>query len=291
MPRTVLNQLKKCYRDIREEGFWYWLHCLLVDAQVWYQSKIFPPPPKGKFPPIWLSHKKPFYGLLAYGGEVTDDTLLFAYSKGIYPFYNERPVEWCSCDPRMVLFLEKMKLKKGLRPLIKSGKYKVTFDTAFEQVVRACGEGEDRDGETWIIPERIAVAVSLHEKGQGHSVEVWNQEGELVGGLFGMDMGRLFISESAFHREPNASKVAVAYLNCHLQHWGFAINDIQWFWEHFRRMGYENIPRKQYLKLLKTVVTDEKQLGKWAVDEGLDVGNWIPSQPGSQLEKKERDDG
>lgn len=223
--------------------------------------------------------------MLAFGGELTPDTLLFAYSKGIYPFYREPPIKWYSCDPRMVLFLEKMKLKKGLRPLIKSGTYTVTFDTAFEEVVRACGEGGDRDEWTWITEERIAVAKELHERGQNHSVEVWNQQGELVGGLFGMDMGRMFLSESAFHRESNAGKVAVAYLNCHLQHWGHVINDIQWFWEHFRRMGYEDIPRKQYLKLLKTVVTEEIRMGKWTVDENLDVGNWIPSQPGSQVRK------
>ncbi len=282
-PRAMVKIWDKFYNRIRSWTWLYKLVCVWVDAQVWYQSKIFPPPPKGTFPPLWLSYKKPFSGLLAYGGELTDESLLLAYSKGIYPFYSEPPVEWFSCDPRMVLFLEKMKLKKGLRPLIQSGKYKVTFDTAFEEVVRACSVGEERDEWTWIIPERIAVAVSLHEKGQGHSVEVWNQKGELVGGLFGMDMGKMFISESAFHLEPNASKVAVAYLNCHLQHWGFVINDIQWFWEHFRRMGYENIPRKQYIKLLKTVITREKRLGKWTVDENLDVGGWIPSQPGSQI--------
>jgi leucyl/phenylalanyl-tRNA--protein transferase len=286
----MLSYLRNAYRDIQKQGFWDWLFSRLVDAQVFYQSKIFPPPPKGKFPPIWLSYKKPFYGLLAYGGEVTDETLLYAYSKGIYPFYSEPPVEWCSCDPRMVLFLEKMKLKKGLRPLIKSGKYTVTFDTAFEEVVRACGEGEEREEDTWIIPERIEVALSLHKKGQCHSIEVWNQQGELAGGLFGMDMGKMFISESAFHREPNASKVAVAYLNCHLQHWGYVLNDIQWFWEHFRRMGYENIPRKQYLGLLKTVITEEKRIGKWTIDENLDVGNWIPSEPGSQVIAPETSD-
>ncbi|WP_372846427.1 leucyl/phenylalanyl-tRNA--protein transferase [Pontiella sp.] len=256
---------------------------IAVEAQVFYQSKLFRPPPYGRFPPIWMGYKKPFYGLLAYGGELTPETLLYAYSKGIYPFYETPPIEWCSCDPRMVLFLEKMKLKKGLRPLIKSGKYKVTFDTAFEQVVRACGTGDDREGCTWIIPERIEVALELHRRGQNHSIEVWNEAGELVGGLFGMDMGKLFISESAFHREPNAGKVAVAYLNCHLQHWGYVLNDIQWFWEHFRRMGYEDIPRKQYLRLIKTLVTEPTRIGTWSVDESLDVGNWIPSQPGSQV--------
>ena len=258
----------------------------LVDTQVLLQSKLFPPPPKGRFPPIWMGYKKPFAGMLAFGGELTADTLLYAYSKGIYPFHRDPPVIWYSCDPRMVLFLEKMKLKKGLRPLIKSGRYTVTFDTAFEEVVRACSKGGDRDEWTWITEERIAVAKELHERGQNHSIEVWNQGGELVGGLFGMDMGKMFLSESAFHRESNAGKVAVAYLNCHLQHWGYVINDIQWFMEYNRRLGYEDIPRKQYLRLLKTVVTDQPRLGKWQVDETLDVGNWIPAQPGSQIRKK-----
>ncbi len=280
----MFGMLKRLYGRLRGRRVLHKVACWLVETQVWYQSKIFPPPPKGKFPPIWMSYKKPHSGLLAYGGDLTDETLLFAYSKGIYPFYSERPIDWFSCDPRMVLFLEKMKLKKGLRPLIKSGKYKVTFDTAFEEVVHACSERE----WTWIVPERIEVALSLHRKGHGHSVEVWNEAGELVGGIFGMDMGRMFLSESAFHREPNASKVAAAYLNCHLQHWGYVINDIQWFWEYYRRMGYEDIPRRQYLKLLKDVVViDNKRLGKWSVDEQLDVGNWIPSQPGSQVVEAE----
>lgn len=277
------NLLKRCCRRIHCVKWLTDIARALIVVQVFCQSKIFPPPPKGRFPPIWLGYKKPFSGMLAIGGEVTPETLLFAYSKGIYPFHREQPVEWYSCDPRMVLFLEKMKLKKGLRPLIKSGKYTVTFDTAFEDVVRACASGGDRDDWTWITEKRISVAKELHDRGQNHSVEVWNRQGELVGGLFGMDMGRMFLSESAFHREPNAGKVAVAYLNCHLQHWGYVINDIQCFWEHFRRLGYEDIPRKQYLKLLETVVTDEKRLGKWTVDTNLDVGSWIPSQPGSQV--------
>lgn len=273
------NLLKRVFQRLRRVRWLYRVFCELVDTQVFLQSKIFPPPPRGNFPPIWLGYRKPFAGLLAFGGELTPETLLFAYSRGIYPFYSEHPIKWHSCDPRMVLFFEKMKLKKGLRPLIRSGKYRVTFDTAFEQVVRACGERE----WTWIIPERIEVALELHRRGQNHSIEVWNGEGELVGGLFGMDMGRMFLSESAFHREPNAGKVAVAYLNCHLQHWGYVINDIQWFWEYYRRMGYEDIPRKQYIRMLRDVVTDTPRLGRWSVDENLDVSGWIPSQPGSQV--------
>lgn len=247
-------------------------------ARVWCQSKILPPPPRGVFPPVWLATKRP-HGLLALGGTLTAETLLAAYAKGIYPFYDKHPVEWLSCNPRMVLFLEKMKLRKGLRPLIKSNRYGVTFDTAFEEVVRSCSDRE----WTWLVPERIDVALELHRRGQAHSVEVWNHEGRLVGGLFGVDMGRLFVSESAFSREKGAMRVAFTYLNCHLQHWGFLLNDVLAFEEHFRRLGYEEIPRKEYIKMLPSLVTAERRLGKWVVDRRLNVGGWIPSRPGSQL--------
>jgi len=177
------------------------------------------------------------------------------------------------------LFLEKMKLKKGLRPLIQSRRYSVTFDTAFEDVVKQCSNRE----WTWLVPERVEVALSLHKRGVAHSVEVWNEAGDLVGGLFGVDMGRMFISESAFSTENNTMKVACAYLNCHLQHWGFILNDVQAYGEHFHRMGYEEIPRKKYIGMLPQLTSGKKKTGSWSVDERLDVGNWIPSNPGSQL--------
>ena len=248
-------------------------------AQVWVQSKLFPPPPKGRFPPVWMSPPKP-HGLVAIGGSMTPESLLCAYSKGIYPLYDSSPIEWLSCDPRMILHLENMKLKKGLRPLLKSGRYKVTFNTDFEGVVKACSERE----WTWLVPERISAAVSLNQRGIAHSVEVWNQDGELVGGIFGIEVGRMFISESAFSKENNTMKVACAYLNCHLQHWGFAVNDVQAYAEHFRRLGYEEISRREYIKLLKELNTPpDKIIGKWAVDSNLVVGSWIPTEPGSQL--------
>lgn len=270
--------LKKIYQKIRRLG----IPTRLGYAWIWGLCKIFPPPPKGNAPPIWLSPPFP-HGLVAIGGLVTPESLLQAYSKGFYPFYDAHPVDWYSCDPRMVLFLERMSLKKGLRPVLKSGRYRVTFDTAFARVVEICSARS----WTWLIPERIEVALKLHEQGHAHSVEVWNQEGDLVGGLFGVDMGRMFLSESAFSHEKDAMRVAVSFLNCHLQHWGYVLNDVQAFQEHFRRMGYEEISRRRYIKLLPTVVSENKRLGKWSVDPQLNVGNWIPSEPGSQLEVKE----
>ena len=264
----------KYYRSIRRLGFRHHLY----DFQVWCISKLFPPPPKGAFPPVWLASRKPPYNLLARGGKLTPESLLLAYSNGIFPFCEKNPVDWYSCNPRMILFLEKMKLKKGLRPLLKSGNYRITFDTAYEKVVLGCSERQ----WTWLIPERIKVAVALHEKGHAHSVEAWNREGKLVGGVMGVAVGNVFVMESCFHRESNVGKLAMASLNCHLQHWGYRVSDIGGSQSHFRRFGYEEISRRRYLQILREARA-ERPPGKWSVDERLDVGNWIPAQPGSQL--------
>ena len=270
-----MEHIKKLYRRIRglrPQGFLY-------DAQVWLQSRIFPPPPKGSLPPLWLTTKKPPYGLLAKGGALSADALLLAYSRGVFPFNDSGTVNWWSCDPRMVLFPDRMKFNRRFRTLLRSGRFTVSFDTVFDEVVNTCAERE----KTWLTPERIAICNTLHEKGHAHSVEVWNQEGQLVGGVFGVDMGRVFIGESSFHREPSASKVGLVHLNCHLQHWGYIICDIGGYQSYCEPLGFENIPRKEYLKLLKEGTTENKRLGKWEVDELLNVAAWIPAEPRSQV--------
>ncbi len=247
-------------------------------GRVWLQSALFSLPPKGGFPPAWLAVKQP-WGWLAIGGELTPETLLEAYAKGIYPFYDTPPVRWFSCHPRMVLFLEKTKLEKKTRRIIRSGHFRVTFDTAFEDVIHKCSER----AWTWLISERIDVAIELHKRGRAHSVEVWNADGALVGGVVGVDMGRGFISETCFHEESNAGKVADAYLHCHLQHWGYAWCDAQAYNPHLAAQGYEQIPRRKYIRGLRELAGADICCSKWAVDEHLDVGHWDPSLPGSQV--------
>lgn len=257
-------------------------------ARVWGQSRLFSPargkfPPAGwavqsAFPPVWKMDDRP-HGLVAIGGTITEDTLLAAYAKGIHPFCDRQPIQWVAFNPRMVLFPARAKLGKGMRPIIRSGRFRVTFDTAFEEVVQGCS---NRD-YTWLVPERISVAVDLHRKGQAHSVEVWNREGRLVGGLFGVDLGRVYIGESAFSDEPNAMKVGFAYLNCHLQHWGCELHDAQMHGRHLTLMGFEEIPRREYVRWLRKLVNPELRRGPWKVDEQLDVAGWIPSSPGSQV--------
>ncbi len=266
-----------------------WEHSRSGYLRVWLQSKLFPPPPRGTFPPMKLASVRAYpaalktderpHALLAVGGILSEDSLVSAYSKGIYPMCYEHPVRWLVFNPRMVLFLEKTRLKKGLRPLIRSGLYRVTFDTAFEDVVRACA---DRSW-TWLVPERVDVSVALHRRGQAHSVEVWNADGKLAGGLFGVDMGRFFVTESAFSIESNTVKLAFAYLNCHLQHWGYVLNDGQSFSEHLRRLGFEEIPCKEYGRLVGELSCQDIRYGPWNVDEALDVAEWVPSSPGSQV--------
>lgn len=251
----------------------------LYDLQVWCQSRLFPPPPKGGFPPLWLTTRKPPYGLLAKGGSLNPDTLLQAYSKGISGFDAEGTVFWWACNPRMVLFPEKMKFNKRFRNVLRSDRFSVTFDTAFSAVVEGCAERE----ETWLNPGRISIYNRLHQAGRVHSVEVWNREGELVGGEFGIDMGKVFISESSFHREPNASKVSLVHLNCHLQHWGYLICDIGGYQSYCEPFGFEGIPRKQYLRILENGTRTPPETGKWAIDPNLDVAAWQPAEPGSQI--------
>ena len=251
----------------------------LYNAQVWSQSKLMPPPPGGTLPPVWMTTGKPPYGLLARGGALSDDALLLAYSKGVFPIHDNGSVNWWSSNPRMVLYPEKMVYGKKIRRQLKPGRFTVSFDTAFEDIVLGCSERE----KTWLIPERINIALSLHAKGLAHSVEVWDADGELVGGEFGVDLGGVFLSESAFYRTSYASAVSCIYLNCYLQHWGYLLNDIGSYSEHWIKFGFESMPRGKYLRLLEKAGPGNKEKGAWSIDEGLDVYNWIPSRPGSQV--------
>ncbi len=127
------------------------------------------------------------------------------------------------------------------------------------------------------------MAFALYRQGHSHSVEVWNEEEKLVGGLFGTDLGHSFTVESCFTRESNTVKVALAYLNCHLQHWGYRICDCGAAQQMFKWLGYEDIPRSEYLELLKECTAAERRKETWSVDERLNVGEWNPKEPGSQV--------
>lgn len=190
-------------------------------------------------------------GLLAVGGDLSQERILKAYSMGIFPWYSENsPILWWSPDPRLVLFPEELKVSRSLRQCMKKGIFTVTVNTAFEQVMRACAE-ISRKGQsgTWITEDMIIAYTGLHCSGYAHSVEAW-KDGVLAGGLYGIILGRIFFGESMFSKISNASKVAFVIFVEQLKLKGLRLIDCQVATEHLVNLGAREIPRKEFLKIL-----------------------------------------
>jgi leucyl/phenylalanyl-tRNA--protein transferase len=192
-------------------------------------------------------------GLLAVGGDLSLERLAFAYEIGIFPWYSkEEPILWWSPDPRFLLYPKDFKLRRSLKKTIRKGLYEIRFDTAFEQVIRACSKrkrpGQD---DTWITKDMIKAYIKLHQAGFAHSIEAW-REGKLVGGLYGVSKGPFFFGESMFYDEPDASKVALAALVHRFRDAPFI--DCQVANDFFRSMGAVDVPRSKFLRELDTHV-------------------------------------
>nr|BAL52874.1 leucyl/phenylalanyl-tRNA--protein transferase [uncultured Gammaproteobacteria bacterium]BAL53136.1 leucyl/phenylalanyl-tRNA--protein transferase [uncultured Gammaproteobacteria bacterium] len=201
------------------------------------------------FPPVEAALREP-NGLLAVGGDLSPARLLAAYRRGIFPWYNRgEPILWWSPDPRLVLFPEKLKIARSLRKVVKKGAFQVTFDQAFARVIDACAAPRKRDQGTWITPEMKVAYCRLHALGYAHSVEAWDRS-ELVGGLYGVAIGCVFFGESMFYRRTDASKVAFVALVEHLTRWQYGLIDCQVRTEHLLRLGAEEIPRRDFIRLL-----------------------------------------
>ncbi len=191
-------------------------------------------------------------GLLAAGGDLSKERLLLAYSLGIFPWYSDgSPILWWSPEPRLVLIPEELKVSRSLRQIIKKAIFTVTMDTAFDEVIRNCAE-INRPGQqgTWITEEMIEAYIRLHSAGYAHSVESW-QDGELVGGLYGIALGKAFFGESMFAKKSNASKVAFVILVERLSKSGFSFIDCQVTTEHLKNLGAKEISRKNFLQMLR----------------------------------------
>jgi leucyl/phenylalanyl-tRNA--protein transferase len=174
-------------------------------------------------------------------------TLLTAYAQGVFPMADEDGViRWFTADPRGIIPLDKFHAPQTLRQLVRQGKFEIRINTAFEAVMRACGETRD---PTWINDELIAAYLRLHRLGHAHSVEAWHN-GKLAGGLYGVSLGAAFFGESMFHHERDASKVALVHLVTRLKERGFELLDTQATTEHLKRFGCIDIAPEHYLKLL-----------------------------------------
>jgi leucyl/phenylalanyl-tRNA--protein transferase len=203
-------------------------------------------------------------GLLAVGGDLSEERLLHAYAMGIFPWYEEgSPILWWTPDPRLILLPEEVRISRSLRQTIRKGIYEVTMDTAFDRVVSGCAEVHgERDGRTWITQDMYEAYLRLHRSGVAHSVESW-RGGELAGGLYGVALGGAFFGESMFARETDASKVAfVSLLQC-LAQWGFELIDCQVTTEHLMRLGAKNVARSTFLEMLRHALQKPTRRGTW----------------------------
>jgi leucyl/phenylalanyl-tRNA--protein transferase len=207
-------------------------------------------------------------GLIAVGGDLSSERLLEAYRVGIFPWYSEdQPILWWSPDPRAILELDEFKVSRSLKKTLKRKVFKVTFDRVFEEVIDACAS-VPRCGQrgTWITAEMRDAYVKLHGLGYAHSVETWF-EGALVGGLYGVSLGKAFFGESMYHIKTDASKVALATLVEKLKSWGFHFIDSQMTTEHMMRLGVKEIPRRIFQKRLRSALRHPTKRGKWHIDD------------------------
>jgi leucyl/phenylalanyl-tRNA--protein transferase len=205
------------------------------------------------FPPPEQALEQP-NGLLAAGGDLSPERLLDAYRHGIFPWFNaDDPILWWSPDPRMVLFPDEFNLSHSLHKTLRKGCYEIRIDTAFEQVMRNCAAPRKGADGTWIVEEMIAAYCELHRMGYAHSVETW-MDGELVGGLYGMAIGKMFYGESMFSFRTDASKIAIAHLARQLGIWGFGMIDCQMNTPHLATLGAREIPRSEFVTSLQELI-------------------------------------
>jgi leucyl/phenylalanyl-tRNA--protein transferase len=225
-------------------------------------APTFPPPESALLDPP---------GLLAAGGDLSIQRLVAAYRQGIFPWYEDgQPILWWCPEPRAVLFPERLRISRSLRKRIRSRCYEVSFDRAFEEVIAGCAAPRGDSRGTWITEEMASAYQALHRAGFAHSVEVWSG-GQLVGGLYGVAIGRVYFGESMFSRATDASKVGFATLVRHLRAWGYTLIDCQIPNPHLASLGAETVPRSHFLRHLERDTARAGHPNPWRVDPALDA--------------------
>ena len=217
------------------------------------------------FPAVETALAEP-NGLLAMGGDLSAGRLLDAYRHGIFPWFNPgEPILWWSPDPRMVLVPGEIRVARSLAKRIRNGGFETRVDTAFAEVMRACAAPRAGASGTWISPAMVAAYTRLFDAGYAHSVETW-RDGKLVGGLYGVAIGRMFYGESMFSREPDASKVALVRLAQQLRRWEFGLIDCQMETPHLASLGARTLPRAAFTARLAELVNLPHRPGPWNFD-------------------------
>jgi leucyl/phenylalanyl-tRNA---protein transferase len=223
--------------------------------------------------------RAPSSGIAGIVHDLTLPTLLEAYRRGLYPLAHAGPLKWWSPPLRSVLFFDEFHMSNNLRRLMRQGRYTVTFDRDFEQVIKSCaGQREGRWHLTWITPRIMRVYAEAFDAGQAHSFEVWNRDGELVAGGYGVAIGSAFTFESQFAYESNASKLGMSVLNWHLAKWGYRFNDGKLIGPLWHSVGFREIPRGEFLVRLSEAVHLPGKTGRWQIEaDPAAVSKWQPS--------------
>ena len=212
------------------------------------------------FPP---SHLTSPTGILAVGGDLSPERILEAYRQGIFPWYaDQEPIIWWSPDPRFVLFPPEIRVSRSMKQILRQGRFRITFDRDFRAVITACQKPRPGQAGTWITQDMKEAYSTLHELGYAHSVEAW-QEGVLVGGLYGVSLGRCFFGESMFSLVSNASKAAFITLAEALLQRRFGLIDCQVYSPHLASLGARAIPRGEFTDLLNNLLGFETLHGNW----------------------------
>lgn len=213
------------------------------------------------FPPAQQALDDPD-GLLAVGGDLSSARLKLAYRSGIFPWFTEeQPILWWSPDPRCVLFPNQVHISRSLRRTLNQQRFEITIDQDFAGVVRCCAD--TRSEGTWITPGMMAAYLRLHHQGVAHSFEARDARGQLVGGLYGVALGRCFFGESMFSLETDASKVVMVHVARNLELWGYRLMDCQVESDHLLRMGARSIPREEFLSILRSGVDTPPDQDAW----------------------------
>lgn len=234
--------------------------------------------PPGTFPPVDRALREPD-GLLAAGGDLSPARLMAAYRRGIFPWYSRgQPILWWSPDPRAVLVPSQLKVSRSLAKSIRNRGYVTRVDTAFRDVIRACGSQQLRPGGTWLSAEMRAAYLRLHKLGYAHSIETW-QEDRLVGGLYGVAIGRVFFGESMFSTERDASKVALKHLCDELLTRDFRMVDCQMATPHLLSMGARLMPRSEFIAALANHIDEDAFLDRSLSTTDIGVLWPPPTQP------------
>jgi leucyl/phenylalanyl-tRNA--protein transferase len=219
-------------------------------------------------------------GLVGIAHDISVPTLVRAYRNGLFTHAHFGPLKWYSLDERCVLFFNEFHIAKSLRRQMRKGQYTVTFDRDFEGVIKACaGRREGKWHVTWITPRIMRAYAAMFDAGHVHSFEVWNADGALVGGGYGVAIGRIFFTESQFSHEANTSKIGFTVLNWHLARWGYALNDGKWPTPTIANMGFRMIPRAEFRLRIAAAAFEDGKAGRWQVETDLKtVADWQPGE-------------